>query len=155
MARKTDEEKKRILAIFADRLKGLIDEWEITQDVLGASIGVSKQAVSSYIKGDGGIDLLTLTKIANRFGVSTDYLLGRTKRKTIENKFTTRDAEQLLGLNAGACLNLHWAVEGGIDKGVFEKISDFITCALALYGEYDDFGGKELGLLSFDKQEVE
>lgn len=155
MARKTDEEKTRILNVFKERLKGLIGELEITQDVLASSIGVSKQAVFSYTQG-GGIDLLTLTKIANYFHVSTDYLLGRTKRKTIEKQFTTTDATQLLGLDLGACLNLHEAVEAGIDKGVFEKISDFITCALALYGDYDEFsGGKESGLLSFDKQEAE
>lgn len=155
MARKKDDSKERMLSVFAERLKGLIDELEITQDVLASSIGVTKQAVNSYTQG-GGIDLLTLTKIANYFNVSTDYLLGRTKRKTIEKQFTTTDATQLLGLDLGACLNLHWAVEAGIDKGVFEKISDFITCALALYGDYDEaLGGKYTKLLSFDKEEAE
>ncbi len=61
-----------------DRLKQLRKEKKWTQDCVGSLIGVSKNTVSRYEKGTREPDFETLTKLAELFAVSTDYLLGRT-----------------------------------------------------------------------------
>ena len=62
---------------FGARLRELREERNITQKTLGGIIGVSPRMVSFYESGahfprDGSI----LLKLADYFGVSTDYLLG-------------------------------------------------------------------------------
>ena len=62
---------------FAERLRELREERNITQKELGAHLGISPRMVSFYESGthfprEEGI----LLKLAQFFGVSTDYLLG-------------------------------------------------------------------------------
>ena len=155
MGRKADDEKGKLLTVFSERIKEAMADLDITQEQLGGIIGVSKQSISSYVTGAAGIDILTLTRLARVLGVSTDYLLGLSKRKDNHPQFTLIDAQQLLGLHLGACLNLYEAKRAEINEDVFGKISDYITSALALYGEYDEFaGGKETGILSFGDKEA-
>lgn len=44
---------------------------------LGKVLGLAKQTIHGYENGDRNPDLETLSRIADFFGVSTDYLLGR------------------------------------------------------------------------------
>lgn len=71
------------MSIFSDRLKELRDAAGKTQAQIAESIGVTPQAFSYYINGrEPNYD--TLTKIANYFNVSIDYLLGKSQFKTPE-----------------------------------------------------------------------
>jgi transcriptional regulator with XRE-family HTH domain len=63
---------------LGDRIKELRTEKKVSQTVLGKHIGVGKTTISNYETGYSMPDNETLTKIANFFNVSTDYLLGRT-----------------------------------------------------------------------------
>jgi len=67
--------------LFAERLKELREENNMTQEQLGKLLNVTKQAISSYEKGENEPSLDTLVKIAEIFNVSLDYLFGRTKQK--------------------------------------------------------------------------
>ncbi|KIN80923.1 helix-turn-helix domain-containing protein [Clostridium botulinum] len=67
--------------MFGDRLKELREEKDFTQEELGKFLNVSRQAVSSYEKGENEPTIDALVKIANIFNVSLDYLLGRTKER--------------------------------------------------------------------------
>jgi len=53
----------------------------MTKTALAAQLGISGATLWSYIK-DGPIPSHQLEKMADLFGVSTDYLLGRTVRRT-------------------------------------------------------------------------
>ena len=68
---------------FGERLRQLREERNLTQKALAGVIGVSPRMVSFYESGahfprEEGI----LLKLAEYFGVSTDYLLGRTTLRT-------------------------------------------------------------------------
>lgn len=67
--------------MFADRLRELREENDMTQEQLGKLLNVTKQAVYSYEKGENEPSFDSLIKIADIFNVSLDYLLGRTKQK--------------------------------------------------------------------------
>ena len=71
------------MTIFAERLKLLRGERGITQDVLGAKIGVSRYAIYTYEKGKAFPTVEGLVAVADYFDVSMDYLLGRTDVREI------------------------------------------------------------------------
>ena len=52
----------------------------VTQTELGQAIGVGKTTISNYETGYSSPDTETLSKMAQYFNVTTDYLLGREPR---------------------------------------------------------------------------
>lgn len=68
---------------FGAVLKQLRKSHNLTQEELGLRIGLSKAVVSKYENGMGYPTFDMLIQIADYFGVTTDYLLGVEKSKTI------------------------------------------------------------------------
>ncbi|BFH18236.1 hypothetical protein J6TS7_20780 [Paenibacillus dendritiformis] len=64
--------------IFSSRLKELRTRNNISLDSLKVAIGISKAAISQFENRVSYPSVETLVTIADFFGVSTDYLLGRT-----------------------------------------------------------------------------
>lgn len=69
---------------FGSVLKQLRKNHNLTQEELGSRIGLSKAVVSKYENGIGYPTFDTLIHIAEYFAVTTDYLLGVEKSKTID-----------------------------------------------------------------------
>ncbi len=69
---------------FGTILKQLRKSHNLTQEELGLHIGLSKAVVSKYENGIGYPTFDTLIEIAGYFGVTTDYMLGVAKSKTID-----------------------------------------------------------------------
>lgn len=65
--------------MLLERIKGLCKERNIALRKLEQEIGVSNGAISKWNKSSPSIE--TLNKVADYFGVSTDYLLGKTDQK--------------------------------------------------------------------------
>jgi len=63
---------------FAERIKGLRTQKDISQEELGNIVGVGKQAVSSWERNESKPRSDVLNQLADFFTVTTDYLLGRT-----------------------------------------------------------------------------
>lgn len=63
---------------FGERLKFLREKEKMYQSELADRLGLAPSTISMYERGDRDPDTSTLTKIAEIFNVSTDYLLGRT-----------------------------------------------------------------------------
>jgi transcriptional regulator with XRE-family HTH domain len=61
---------------FPTRIRSLLADTNTTAQALGEHLGISQQAVNLYAFGESKPTLDKLVKIANRFGVTTDYLLG-------------------------------------------------------------------------------
>lgn len=62
---------------------------DMNQEDLAAILNISRSALANWEAGNRRIDIETLVIIADYFGVSCDYLLGRTKHKynfALENK---------------------------------------------------------------------
>ncbi len=66
--------KQKINDIIAQHRRSL----GLTQEQLGAQLGVSGQAVSKWENGDSMPDILLLSDLCDIFGISADKLLGRT-----------------------------------------------------------------------------
>ncbi|MBD5103388.1 MAG: helix-turn-helix transcriptional regulator [Ruminococcaceae bacterium] len=79
---------------FGDILKTLRKNNGLTQSELGRHVGLSKAVVSKYETGIGYHNFETLIRIAKYFGVTTDYLLGEEKGKTVDvSELTESQAE--------------------------------------------------------------
>ena len=63
--------------MIKDRIKSLRKNNHLTQTELAAKISVTQQAIGGWESGSREPDFLTLCKLADLFGVTTDYLLGR------------------------------------------------------------------------------
>lgn len=71
---------------FIKRLTELLEENNITQLELAHKIGVTNVTISRYLSGERSPRIEILSKIAEYFSVSTDYLLGRTEIRNILSK---------------------------------------------------------------------
>ncbi len=71
---------------FAQRLKALRKERGITQQQLADGVGISKGGLSYYENAGRTPDISILERFADYFGVTTDYLLGRTNAQTQKAK---------------------------------------------------------------------
>lgn len=69
---------------FGENLKKLRKSRNLTQKELGAMIGLSKAVVSKYETSMGYPTFDVLIRIAQYFGVTTDYLLGVGGSKTVD-----------------------------------------------------------------------
>lgn len=61
---------------FAERLKEILDDKDVSQARLAKAMETTPQAISSYVKGKTTPDYDMLCNIAEYLGVTTDYLLG-------------------------------------------------------------------------------
>lgn len=100
---------------FGEKLKKLRIEKGITQEKLGQIIGVSDRVIG-YYEADNRFpkDDILLTKIADYFNVSLDYLLGRT-----ENKQFVKEIDKKLQDN-----NIAIAANSKVDLGKLAKIDN-------------------------------
>lgn len=69
---------------FGENFRNLRKSRSLTQKELGMKIGLSKAVVSKYENGMGYPTYDVLIRIAQFFGVTTDYLLGVASGKTID-----------------------------------------------------------------------
>jgi transcriptional regulator with XRE-family HTH domain len=63
---------------IGNRIALLRDQRGWTQETLASSLGISRAALSHYEKNRREPDTETLTKVADLFSVTLDYLVGRT-----------------------------------------------------------------------------
>lgn len=82
---KPSDISERYSSVFAKRLRDLIKEKGITQQELSDELGgiISRQTINKWTLGTTTPDIVSAATIADYFGVSTDYLLGRTETPSI------------------------------------------------------------------------
>lgn len=69
--------------MLGEILKSLRDEKKLTQNELGKIVGITGRNISYYENGERIPPVDVLIKFANYFNVTTDYLLDRTWRRSI------------------------------------------------------------------------
>jgi transcriptional regulator with XRE-family HTH domain len=62
---------------YGHRIAGLRDERKLTQEELASKVGITRAALSHYENNRREPDYETIRNIADFFGVSIDYLMGR------------------------------------------------------------------------------
>lgn len=60
------------------RIKNLREDNDITQQTIADYLGISRSAYRNYENGARGIPIEILSKIADYYHTSTDFLIGRT-----------------------------------------------------------------------------
>ena len=74
------------MVAFADRLKDERTQKGLTQSELARTLFLGQTSVSKYERGKQIPEMPTLQKIADFFGISIDYLLGKTDiKKYVQN----------------------------------------------------------------------
>lgn len=68
--------------MFHEKLKELRNSKKITQEKIAEFLYIKRSTYAKYETGENEPDYKTLELLANFFEVSTDYLLGRTNKKT-------------------------------------------------------------------------
>ena len=71
------------MATFSERIKELRESRNLTQDALGAVIGVKRFSIYSYEKGRAYPEMKGLITLADYFDVSMNYLAGRTDNPAV------------------------------------------------------------------------
>ncbi len=66
------------------RLKQLRNSRNISQQKLAMDLGMNQNSISRYENGEREADYKTLVALADYFGVSVDYLLGRTQNPSVD-----------------------------------------------------------------------
>lgn len=65
---------------YGNRIAELREKRSWTQEELATTVGITRAALSHYEKNRRKPDFETLTRLADRFDVTIDYLIGRTKQ---------------------------------------------------------------------------
>lgn len=68
--------------MYENRLRALREDRDLKQKDLAELLQVHQTTYSDYELGQLNIPVAALHKLADYYGVSVDYLLGRTKTKT-------------------------------------------------------------------------
>ena len=71
-------------AVDITRIKGLREDSDVKQKELADVLGISQRTYSHYENGTRKIPLDILLSLADYYNCSTDYLLGRTKKKEFD-----------------------------------------------------------------------
>lgn len=100
-----EEQKRKFAAPFATNLRELMKDQKVTATALSRDLEISRQAVNQYMEGTGQPNAEKLTKIADYFNVSVDWLLGRSGGvKTINADLEA--TVKYTGLSANAAMKI-------------------------------------------------
>ena len=154
-AKNKPKEPKTKMKLACDRLDKLLEaEGRGAAAKLAAALGVSSQAVTAYRYGTTDASLDTIIAMADYYGKSVDWFLGRTDENNWSADQTIREISAYTGLSSDAVERLHeWLhadvktsmdsllpgeISSMIDNGsnVLKGIQDYKT---AIYGakQYD------------------
>ncbi|MDM8365810.1 helix-turn-helix domain-containing protein [Bacillus thuringiensis] len=76
--------------MLGTRVKALRKEMKLTQQSLGEKVGLKKSSMSELENGHNAPSNEVLTKLTEVFGVTADYLLGRSEHKTLTMNESSR-----------------------------------------------------------------
>lgn len=87
------------MSIFGDRLRKLRELTGLNQTEFGAKFNLSHNAIGMYERGVREPNMEKMTQFADFFGVSIDYLYGRTNDKQKLFQVETRELMDMLHLS--------------------------------------------------------
>lgn len=100
--------------MLGKKIRQLRNDLHLTQEELGAKIGVSASTIGMYEQGRRSPDNEKILILANLFGVTTDYLLGNDDTPQQDEKSKSADDE--LAENV-----IIYHRNGGVVKRTFSK----------------------------------
>ncbi len=126
------------MATYSQRLVELRTEKGISQKVAALELGVSQALLSHYEKGIREFNMDFLCKVADYYGVTTDYILGRTQsRAGVDNTaFEDRDEDEIFNTRSiyrAAILTQERMHAGSAQAGDYADILYAITLYRILF----------------------
>lgn len=100
---------------FADKLKSLMEEMDVSQARLSVLTGIGKSSISQYLSGKNVPTIKNLTKLAEVLDVSVDWFDGTTDKSNVfeyRNKLKVENAAKLMGVGKQM-------VRQGLKNGIF------------------------------------
>ncbi len=94
LLQKGGERGSETLKTVIERFRELREDHDCTQSEIAAVLGISQQHYSKYESGEYELPLRHFITLANYYGVSADYLIGRCSyesKKPLETIYVTRD----------------------------------------------------------------
>ncbi len=85
-----------MIETIGSRLKSLRMNEQLSQQQVANLIGVNKTAISYYETDERQPPLGTLVHLANIFGVTTDYILGREKERPLDMQGLSVEDKEIL-----------------------------------------------------------
>lgn len=121
------------MGTLGQRIKKLREDKDMSQVELGKLVNVGNTTISQWESGKRSPDIETVKKLANIFGVSSDYLLGRTNDPTPAKD---RELPQTVA---------PYLPEGfdELPPEAKEEVLNFIDYIMVKYGKDDNKGGKK------------
>lgn len=138
--------------MFAQRLKQLRHEKQVSQSELASVLNISNRTISMYEQEKSKPNAEILSKIADFFHVPIDYLAGNSNVKDI--KYASINKE--LGLSDNAirnlkkCLELNYDISAFIENDNFVKLMEAYTEYIFLLNLPEPLETYEYGYDSFD-----
>lgn len=120
--------------MIGNRIKDLRKEKHLSQSELGKIIGVSQTTVTAWETGRAEPASAYLSKLADYFDVSTDYLLGRKKSKNFNEEQETKDLKKFLEDNLDNGMTFG---DGKVTQEDREKLE--IALTQIFYRYHDEF----------------
>lgn len=126
------------MATYSERLVELRTEKGISQKVAALELGVSQALLSHYEKGIREFNMDFLCKVADYYGVTTDYILGRTQSRTglDSNELEDRDEDSVFNTRSiyRAAIMTHERMNAGSSQaGEYADILYAITLYRILF----------------------
>lgn len=87
--------------VLRRRISTLIEGGNLTQKEVASKLDIDNSALSRVLNGSRKVSSDELNRLANIFGVTTDYLLGRNNTPKDATKEETRALEKILHEDAG------------------------------------------------------
>lgn len=97
--------------MLKDNLKKLREAKGLTKKQTALELGISERAYITYEYGEREPKLETLQKLADFYGVTTDYLLGRPEAKPPQNAIDSLVEEQSLHAVEESLLRMYFKLE--------------------------------------------
>ena len=126
------------MATYSERLVELRTEKGISQKVAALELGVSQALLSHYEKGIREFNMDFLCRVADYYGVTTDYILGRTQSRTglDSNELEDRDEDSVFNTRSiyRAAIMTHERMNAGSSQaGEYADILYAITLYRILF----------------------
>lgn len=119
---------------LARRLKSLRENRGISQKFVAEKIGVNNSTLSGYESGYREPDAITLTKLADFYEVTTDYLLGRSSTASFSYETENFINDIDLGMSVNEVLeNYNVKFKGEtLSKDEVEKIMNVVKTLMSM-----------------------
>ncbi|WP_407386381.1 helix-turn-helix domain-containing protein [Ruminococcus sp.] len=116
------------MATFEENITKLRNDLKKRRQEVADDLGISRSSLEYYEKGKRRPDIEVLAKLADYYGVSTDYLIGRTNAKTTNKKW--RFVCEYTGLSDNAVAVLHEGKSEDNNSNNHDSYHEFIEFIL-------------------------